>query len=87
MSGLVSNLSAPSLSLTQTQRCQLLAHLGWGGLGLATGILMAHQSDASTRLPASAPTMRVISMEAMYLLGFGPRLPQALGELHRATDV
>lgn len=52
MSGLNSHL------LTRTQRRQLLRHLGWGGLGLATGMLLAHQSDAST----TVDTQRVISI-------------------------
>ncbi len=47
-----------STPLTQTQRRHFLRHLGWGGLGLATGMLLAHQSDAST-MPAAK---RVISI-------------------------
>lgn len=45
--------------------------------------------DALLQRPGFAQTpagrhKRVISMEAMALLGFGPRLPQALRELHQA---
>ncbi len=43
------------------------------------------------RLPGVAQTAagrarRVVSLEAMYLLGFGPRLPQAVGELAQLLD-
>lgn len=53
------------------------------GLKANGGLAALLQRPGFAQTPAGR-NKRVISMEAMALLGFGPRLPQALRELHQA---
>lgn len=60
----------------------LLTDMGWKAAGGASGILS---------LPGMAQTPaghhhRVVSLDAMFLLGFGPRLPAAVSALNLALD-
>ena len=55
------------------------------------GLRAAGGVDGILKLPGLAQTgagraRRVVSMDALFLLGFGPRLPQAVAGLHSAID-
>ena len=55
------------------------------------GLKIAGGTESILRLPAMAQTSagrnrRVISLETMFLLGFGPRLPRAVAELDAAIS-
>ena len=65
--------AAPDMIVTTTQGIE------------AAGGLDKFWARPGLDLTPAYKTRALVALDALYLIGFGPRLPQAVAELHRAS--